>query len=119
MLYISSQSQMIHTTATCSVTRRNLASNLETRTPARELAKSYRGCKRCDADRVLAEASTTSSPEPRPIKATHTTVYNLVVDLMSDGMNLADAKREAARQCGVTAKVVRNAIAAHARRAAR
>jgi methylphosphotriester-DNA--protein-cysteine methyltransferase len=61
MLYISSQSQMIHTTAGCSVTRRNLASNLETRTPAAELARmGYRGCKRCGADLELAQAARTT-----------------------------------------------------------
>ena len=61
MLYISSQSQMIHTTPTCSMTRRNLTRNLETSTPASELAAmGYRGCKRCDADRELAQASSTT-----------------------------------------------------------
>jgi hypothetical protein len=64
MLYISSQSQMIHTTKTCSVTRRNLTVNLWTETPASELADlGYRGCKRCGADRELAQASSTTTSE--------------------------------------------------------
>jgi methylphosphotriester-DNA--protein-cysteine methyltransferase len=65
MLYISSQSQMIHTTPTCSMTRRNLAQNLETKTPASELAAmGYRGCKRCGADLELAQASSTPTTTP-------------------------------------------------------
>jgi methylphosphotriester-DNA--protein-cysteine methyltransferase len=52
---------MIHTTKTCSVTRRNLTVNLWTETPASELADlGYRGCKRCGADRELAQASSTT-----------------------------------------------------------
>jgi hypothetical protein len=62
MLYISSQSQRIHRSATCSVTRRNFAQNLETSTPASELAAmGYVGCKRCGADLDLAQASSTST----------------------------------------------------------
>jgi methylphosphotriester-DNA--protein-cysteine methyltransferase len=53
---------MIHTTKTCSVTRRNLTVNLWTETPASELADlGYRGCKRCGADRELAQASSSST----------------------------------------------------------
>jgi hypothetical protein len=41
---------------------------------------------------------------------THCTVYNLIVDLLGDGLTLAEAKAEAARQCGVSRQVVRNAL---------
>lgn len=60
-LYISAITQKIHTTPTCSVTRRNHARNLETSTPAAELAeRGYAGCKRCDADTVLLASKLTA-----------------------------------------------------------
>lgn len=52
---------------------------------------------------------------PRPMTPVHATVYNLVVDLIGDGLSLAEAKAEAARQCGVSRQVVRNAIKSAAR----
>ena len=67
-LFISSQTQVIHTTKQCSVTRKNHTLNLDTSTPASELAaKGYRGCKRCGADLILAQAAqaaqVTTGPE--------------------------------------------------------
>jgi hypothetical protein len=57
MLYISSQTQKIHTTRMCSVGRRNYTVNLETSTPAKELAdRGYVGCKRCGAFDIIESA---------------------------------------------------------------
>jgi len=57
MLYISAITQKVHTTRTCSMTRRNHCFNLETSTSAKELAdRGYVGCKRCDAFQLLNSA---------------------------------------------------------------
>jgi hypothetical protein len=91
MLYISSQSQMIHTTPRCSVTRRNLAQNLQTQTSAANLAlMGYRGCKRCGADLELAQASSTPchfavvqlSSQDQPAEAAEQ-VMRATVDLLA------------------------------------
>jgi methylphosphotriester-DNA--protein-cysteine methyltransferase len=56
MFYISAVTQKVHTDAECSVTRRNHARNLATSATATELREAgYQGCKRCDADKALAE----------------------------------------------------------------
>lgn len=52
--YLSAVTQKVHTSATCSMTRRNLARNLATTSTAAGLAAAgYVGCKRCGADREL------------------------------------------------------------------
>jgi hypothetical protein len=57
MLFISSQTQKIHTSRECSMTRRNKAFNLRTETSAKELAdRGCVGCKRCDAYDILNSA---------------------------------------------------------------
>lgn len=50
--FISSQTQVIHTTATCSVTRRNWAQNLS----LDAVPTGHRGCKRCGGDALVAAA---------------------------------------------------------------
>jgi methylphosphotriester-DNA--protein-cysteine methyltransferase len=53
-LFISAITQKVHRSATCSMTRRNLAQNLATTATAAELAEAgYVGCKRCTADLIL------------------------------------------------------------------
>lgn len=59
-LYVSSQTQKIHTTKTCSVTRRNITLNLDCGLTASELAaRGYKGCKRCGAHDVIESARRT------------------------------------------------------------
>jgi hypothetical protein len=91
MLYISAITQRIHRSSTCSVTRRNHAVNLETSTPASELAAlGYVGCKRCGADLDLAQASSTPqhfaviqlSREDQPAEAAEQ-VMRATVDLLA------------------------------------
>lgn len=54
--YISAVTQKVHLSATCSMTRRNLARNLATPSTAADLAaRGYTGCKRCGADAALAK----------------------------------------------------------------
>jgi hypothetical protein len=60
-LFISAVTQVIHTSAGCSVTRRNHALNLALgvgpgSTPAALAARAYVGCKRCGAHEILAAA---------------------------------------------------------------
>jgi hypothetical protein len=57
MLYISSQTQKIHTSRECSMTRKNKAFNLPTDRDAEYLAAhGYVGCKRCDAHQIIENA---------------------------------------------------------------
>ena len=106
MYYISAITQIVHTTQTCSVTRRNHAVNLATTSTAAELAETgYAGCKRCDADRDLTAAKAAAEPAPAAAKVMNCTECGFQFPRPQTRTTCqsqaACQKRQAARQTGL------------------